>query len=120
MKTALKVLICIGLLTSSSGCYTTTLRSGLPASPATVDFDRKWHHGLFWGIAELSGPYNLSEICPQGWAEVETETSFLNGLLYSLSSGVYTSQTVTVRCAQGSGEDMTAGAEAGDAPSPEE
>lgn len=83
---------------SLSGCYTTTIQSGRPASPATVGYDQRWHHGLFSGIAELSPAYDLSQVCPQGWAEIETETSFLNGLL-ALLSEVYTSQTVTIRCA---------------------
>jgi len=90
------LLLCAAVL--SSGCYTTTIRSGLPASPATVAYDQRWHHGLFWGMAELSSPYDLSQVCPQGWSEIETEESFLNGLL-ALVGRVYTSQTVTVRCA---------------------
>ena len=80
------------------GCYTTTLHSGLPASPATVAYDHRWHHGLFAGIAELSSPYDLSQVCPQGWSEIETEQSFLNGLLALIGQG-YSSQTVTIRCA---------------------
>lgn len=98
MRTTSLVWVCalVGVL---QGCYTTTLRSGLTASPATVAFDDRWHHGLFWGLAELSGPYDLKKICPQGWAEVETETSFINGLLHYLTSGVYASQTISVRCA---------------------
>jgi hypothetical protein len=90
------------------GCYTTTLRSGLVASPASVAFDDRWHHGLFWGLAELSGPYDLKRICPEGWAEVETETSFINGLLHYLTSGVYASQTISVRCAAHRDPQLTA------------
>ena len=80
------------------GCYTTTIHSGLPASPATVAYDHRWHHGLFSGIAELSSPYDLSQVCPQGWSEIETEQSFLNGLLAMIGQG-YSPQTVTIRCA---------------------
>jgi hypothetical protein len=91
-------LVCALGMSILSGCYTTTLRSGTVASPATVAYDDRWHHGLLWGFAELSGPYDLEQICPQGWSEIETETSFLNGLLHMLTSGVYASQTVSVRC----------------------
>jgi hypothetical protein len=97
------------LVASSSACFTTTLRSGLPANAASIQNDRRWHHGVIWGIAEISGPYDLKQICPEGWAEVTTETSFLNWLLYSITSGIYTPQTVTIRCsgaeADGGGED---------------
>ena len=91
-----RLLLCAALL--MPGCYTTTIHSGLPASPATVAYDQRWHHGLFAGIAELSAPYDLSQICPQGWAELETEQSFVNGVLALIGSG-YTPQTVTIRCA---------------------
>lgn len=90
------VLACVTLLLPA--CYTTTIHSGLPASPATVAYDHRWHHGLFAGIAELSSPYDLSQVCPQGWSEIETEQSFLNGLLATFGQG-YTPQTVTIRCA---------------------
>lgn len=101
--------VCLAtLVASSSACFTTTLRSGAPASAARIENDRRWHHGVIWGIAEISGPYDLKQICPQGWAEVTTETSFLNWLLYSITSGVYSPQTVTIRCsgaeAEGGGE----------------
>ena len=83
---------------SAVGCYTTTIRPGKPAAPAGIEYDEKWHHGLVWGIAELSGPYNMSRVCPQGWAVVKTETSFLNGLVSTVTDGVYSPQTVTVQC----------------------
>lgn len=51
-------------LVLASGCFTTTVRSGKPPDDATAEYDGKWHSGVVWGIAELSGPYNLSEVCP--------------------------------------------------------
>jgi hypothetical protein len=90
----------IGLSVSilASGCYTTIIRNGKTPNPPTVAYDARWHHGILWGIAELSGPYDLSQICPQGWAEIKTETSFLNGLLSSITNSIYSSQTLWVRC----------------------
>ena len=32
------------------------------------------------------------------WAQIKTETSFLNGLVELITSGIYSPQTVTVRC----------------------
>ncbi|MDX2052809.1 MAG: hypothetical protein SFV15_10485 [Polyangiaceae bacterium] len=81
-----------------SGCYTTTIHSGKPAAAPSLEYDQKWHHGLVWGIAELSGPYDLSKICPLGWAKIKTETSFLNGFVEAVTSGVYAPQTITVMC----------------------
>lgn len=101
---AIKAACLVGLIASSTACFTTTLRSGEPANPARLENDRRWHHGVIWGIAELSGPYDLKKICPNGWAEVTTETSFLNGLLTYLTSSVYTPQSVTIRCSGGEAE----------------
>lgn len=81
------------------GCYTTTVTSGKPAAPATVAYDEKWHSGVVYGIAELSGPHDLEKICPQGWSEIKTETSFLNGFVDAVTWGVYNPQNITVRCA---------------------
>lgn len=105
---AIKAVGLVALLLSSSACFTTTLRSGKTANAPRLENDRRWHHGVIWGIAELSGPYDLKKICPNGWAEVTTETSFLNGLLTSLTSSIYTPQSVTIRCA---GEEAEPGEE---------
>jgi hypothetical protein len=81
------------------GCYTTTITSGKPAGRATVAYDEKWHSGVVNGIAELSGPHDLEKICPHGWSEIKTETSFLNGFVDVVTSGIYNPQNITVRCA---------------------
>ena len=90
-------------LLGPAGCYTTTLQSGLPAAPPTVEYDDKWHSGLVLGIAELSGPYDLQKICPNGWAQIKTETSFVNGVVELVTSGIYSPQTVTIQCAASPG-----------------
>jgi hypothetical protein len=105
-------------LTSLSGCYTTVISSGKPVGGTTIEYDGKWHHGIVYGMAELSGPYDLSKACPNGWAEVETETSFLNGLVQSITYSLYNPQTVTVRCAAGAPPPPAAGAAAPPAAAP--
>ena len=98
MKSSTKVAAgAIGALVMS-GCYTTTVRSGLPPAPPTIEYDAKWHSGLVVGIAELSGPYDLRKICPNGWADIRTETSFVNGVVELVTSGIYSPQSITVRC----------------------
>jgi hypothetical protein len=81
------------------GCYTTTVSSGKPAARASVAYDEKWHSGVVYGIAELSGPHDLEAICPHGWSEIKTETSFLNGFVDAVTYGIYNPQNITVRCA---------------------
>lgn len=94
----MKRLLMMSALMLSVGCYTTVIRNGKPASLPTTQYDEKWHSGVVYGIAELSGPYDLSKACPSGWAEVETETSFLNGFVQALTFSLYNPQSVTIRC----------------------
>lgn len=90
------LLLCALLL---PGCFTTTVYSGKPGAAARVEYDQKWHHGVAWGMGELSGPHDLEQICPNGWSEIKTETSFVNGLVDGATHGLYSPQTVSVRCA---------------------
>ena len=85
---------------SLGGCYSTTLRSGLPAGETKMEADEQWHSGFLGGTQEASGPYNVGELCPEGWSEIKTETSFANGLVELLSMRVYNPQTITVTCAK--------------------
>lgn len=106
MKFARHVMLALLAAACLGGCYTTTIRSGKPAAPAKIDFDGHWHHGILWGTAELSGPYDLSKVCPHGWAEITTEESFVNGFLNLITYSLYSPQSVTIRCAQGAGGDQ--------------
>jgi hypothetical protein len=94
MKRALLILaLC------ATGCFRTTIKNGRPMGNAPIEYDNKWHSGLVYGIAELSGPYDLSKVCPQGLATIHTETSFLNGLVQGLTLQIYNPQSVTITCA---------------------
>jgi hypothetical protein len=43
--------------------------------------------------------YDLSKVCPKGWAAIHTETSFLNGLVQGLTLNIYSPQSITITCA---------------------
>jgi hypothetical protein len=97
MKNSLIVLI---VAVFTSGCYTTTLRSGKPVGEPADDADGHWHSGFLTGGLDASGDYELKKLCPDGWAEIETETSVLNEVVELVTYRVYAPQTVTVRCAK--------------------
>jgi hypothetical protein len=82
-----------------SGCYTTTLKSGRPAGESPMEADDRWHNGFVGGTSEASGPYRLEQLCPHGWSEIKTHTSFGNGLLEVVTLSLYNPQTIDVRCA---------------------
>lgn len=91
------IVLALGLV--ASGCYTTTIRSGRPPGDVSFVADDKWHSGFLSGTQEASGPYAMDELCPHGWATIETRTSFANGLVEHAAFHIYNPQTVKVTCA---------------------
>jgi hypothetical protein len=83
----------------AAGCFRMTVKNGLPVGQTPIEYDERWHSGLIFGLAELSGPYDLSKVCPQGWSQIHTETSFVAGLVTDLTQNIYTPQNVSVSCA---------------------
>ena len=60
------------------GCWRTTVRNGTtPVGQTPIEYDNRWHSGLIYGLAELSGPYDLSKVCPANWSQIHTETENL-------------------------------------------
>lgn len=82
----------------TTGCYSTRITNGkAPAAPQAA-WDERQHHGVVVGLGEISGPYDLNHTCPGGWAVVETHTSFRDVVSELFSMGIYSPQTITVRC----------------------
>lgn len=81
-----------------SGCYHVTVITGAPASPTVID--KPWQNSFVYGIVP---PQELTtkDQCTQSVAKVETERSFLNGLVSVLTWSLYTPIHVTVTCASG-------------------
>jgi hypothetical protein len=66
--------------------------------PTPVAQDESWHHGLVWGMAELTSPVEVARVCPNGWARVDQEQTFVNGFAHVLTYGLYAPQTTRVFC----------------------
>jgi hypothetical protein len=80
------------------GCYHVTVITG--ASPSAQTIDKPWQNSFVIGLvppAEVS----TKEGCPQGVAQVETERSFLNGLVGAITQSIYTPMHVKVTCSSG-------------------
>jgi hypothetical protein len=80
-----------------SGCYTTRIETGLPASTTVIKktFASCWIYGLVPPATVKS-----AAICPNGVAVVETQQSFANGLVRVLTLGIYTPVQIVVICAE--------------------
>jgi hypothetical protein len=81
----------------STGCFHFRYVNS-DVTPAPTAQDESWHHGLVWGIVELTPPLEVARLCPNGWARVEQEETFLNGLAQAVTSGIYAPQTTRVFC----------------------
>jgi hypothetical protein len=81
-----------------AGCYHVTVLTGAP--PASTTIDKPWQHSFVYGLvppAEMTA----QPTCTQGVAKVETERSFVNGLVGALTWNLYTPIHVLVTCASG-------------------
>lgn len=83
-----------------SGCFRTVVRSGHPPADAPERYDERWHSGYVAGLIEASGPHTVDAVCPEGWAEVRTETDPLHSFLNIVTTFIYSPQAVTVVCAE--------------------
>jgi len=89
--------LALAALAMSAACYHITVLSGAP--PASTSIDKPWQNSFVYGLVP---PVELkSETCNQGVAKVETERSFVNGLVSALTWSIYTPLHVTITCASG-------------------
>ncbi len=91
--------LALALAAAAGGCFRATVRSGEPPGSVPPGYDEKWHHGLVGGLIQLSGPYALDRVCPDGWAEVQAKTDPLDSLLNLVTTTLYSPQAVRVVCA---------------------
>jgi hypothetical protein len=81
-----------------SGCFHQIVQTG--RTPGTTVVERPWTATWLWGLVPANDISVVSQ-CPNGVATVETQQSFLNGLVGGLTLGIYTPQEVRVTCASG-------------------
>jgi hypothetical protein len=86
------------LLLLSAGCYHASIESGM--KPGTDKIEQEWASGWAWGLVGPA-PIDAQNTCKGGLSKVETEHSFLNGLVGTLTLGIYTPMHLTVTCATG-------------------
>jgi len=94
-KYIFKLSVIIGIFLFVSACYTHTYMVGDgPQTGVTVE---EKNHYVLYGLAPI-GTSDPTEMA--GGAEnyeVTTEHTFIDGLLYALTGGIYTPTTTTVR-----------------------
>lgn len=83
------------LLVGSTGCYHAIVDTGL--EPSGVEYHEGWESSWFGGL--VPARVEATNICEGAWARVETQQSFLNGLVSFFTLGIYSPHEVRVVCA---------------------
>ena len=92
LKTLALAVASVGL----SGCYHITVTTGAPAAPTVVD--KPWQNSFIYGLVPPP-ELNTKDLCANGVSQVETEHSFVNGLVAMLTFSLYTPMHARVTCA---------------------
>ena len=80
----------------ASGCYHARVETGL--TPSAQVIEKGFAHSFIYGLVPPSTVSTTSQ-CPNGVAMVETQISFVNGLVSSLTGGLYTPMSIKATCA---------------------
>jgi len=87
----------LALLVLSTACYHAVIDTGKPPSPTVIS--KPWANSFIYGLIPPA-PLATQSSCPSGVSKVETQMSFLNGLVGGITWGIYTPITITVTCAK--------------------
>ena len=91
------------ILLLSAGCYHASIESG--RKPGAEKIEEEWASGWAWGLVGPQ-PIEAGNKCTSGLSKVETEHSFLNGLVGFVTLGIYTPMHLTATCAAAPGADL--------------
>jgi Bor protein len=80
-----------------SGCYRAVIETGKAPAPETIS--TKWAHGFLFGLVAPKVTETQGK-CPNGVSRVQTQHSFLNGLVAGITYGLYTPMQIDVTCAK--------------------
>lgn len=105
MKRLTLAVLALSLL---SGCFKTQYTYG-PKAKGDSDHE-EWRHRVAWGIIELSGPMDISNVCPDGeFSRIKTSNTLGNSIVGIVVRAVigaggidwYSPSTIEVWCADG-------------------
>ena len=102
MRRSIRSAVLLVVLVPLMGCYHAVINTG--ARPSMETIEQPWALGFAWGL--VPPPIvETAAACPAGVAKVETMHSFLNQVVYFLTSGILAPMTIKVTCAAGGMEE---------------
>jgi hypothetical protein len=103
--TRIRTVALVVAVTLAAACYHVTVDTGRQPSGQTIE--KPWANSFVYGLVPPQTVETASQ-CPNGVARVESQISFLNGLVAALTLSIYTPMTITVQCAAGGAPDALA------------
>lgn len=99
----MRAVLLAGLL-GLTGCYRMTITNGASPAAATAapGVDDQWRSASVLDVVAIDQPARLEVVCKEtGWAKIEQEQTFVNGLVDLFLAGgiVYESTHASVYCA---------------------
>lgn len=101
MRRSLKYVSILSLI-ALSGCYHAVIETGRPAGSTTIT--KPWAMSFAFGLVPPPVE-NVAQQCTNGVSRVETQHSFLNGLVAFITGGIVTPMQIDVICAGAGGDD---------------
>ncbi len=98
MNRLLRTAVLATILATVTGCYHTTINTELTPSSQVIDVP--WAPSFVFGLVPPK-TVETAEECTNGVAKVETEITFLNGLVGAITLGIFTPMHIKVTCAEG-------------------
>jgi hypothetical protein len=100
MRRGLRGISLVGVLVLV-GCYHAVIETGRPAGSTVIT--KPWAMSFAWGL--IPPPLeNVSQQCTNGVSKVETQHSFMNGLVAAVTFGIVTPIQIDVTCAGAGGD----------------
>ena len=92
----LTLLLCSVVIVTLGGCSTQKFVSDTSMGYKAMD---RWDHFFFWGIGQEKTNY-VERVCgsKENLVRIETEDSFLSGLLTGLTYGIYSPRVARIYC----------------------
>jgi hypothetical protein len=101
MRRGLRGVSLIGVL-ALAGCFHAVVETGRPAGTTVIY--KPWAMSFVYGLVPPPVE-NVSQQCTNGVSKVETQHSFLNGLVAAITFSIVTPIEIRVTCAAAGGDD---------------
>jgi hypothetical protein len=90
--------ICVGLILVATGCYSVTIRPDGGFKMATQPNFEQRQDFYLWGLVGESH-IDTAKVCPKsGPSQMQSQMTFVDGLLGLITLGIYSPETAKVWC----------------------